>query len=490
TTSDPTKVTINVKCVKDAPRAREDKLATAEDTEIHLPAPGLLQNDFIDDGVKAKATVVDAPEFGQITAWGEDGSFTYLPNKDYNGTDSFSYSVTDTSPPEPTTTSSSTSSSTTTTTLILLNRGGRIEILPGNAGGPPRTAATSGGSAQQLSSAPAPAPGSTATVIITVGSAEDAPLVANDAFYTGEDEMLTVPATEGPLVNDADPDFGTLTAAMETPPSEGKLTSFSPDGSFTYQPKTDFNGRDLFTYTVTNQTGKSATGRIDILVGPQDDKVLATGDKYQVQEDTPLTIGPPGLLGNDIDPDGGKLTIALVTGPTKGTLELHGDGSFVYAPAEDQNGVDKFTYKINDPDGNQATADVIVLIRAAGELDDSDPFTKAGPVTQPPPPPAADVNPGPVTLKPPPPPPPPPLPPSLEGGGAAGGGPGGSGASNKAAAPPPPPVILTTEPAGNHRGFPTAPVAAGAGGVGLLAALGGLLSRRRSRLQPLENLPL
>jgi len=71
-------------------------------------------------------------------------------------------------------------------------------------------------------------------------------------------------------------------------------------------------------------------------------------DSYEGTEDTALSISAPGVLANDTDPDNDPLTAALVTPPLKGTLALQANGSFLYTPRADSNGVDTFTYRAND----------------------------------------------------------------------------------------------------------------------------------------------
>ncbi|MCM8594071.1 cohesin domain-containing protein [Accumulibacter sp.] len=72
---------------------------------------------------------------------------------------------------------------------------------------------------------------------------------------------------------------------------------------------------------------------------------IAAPDDYATDEDTPLTIVAPGVLGNDSDVDGDPLTASLVNGPAHGTLSLDPDGSFVYRPSADYSGPDSFRYQ-------------------------------------------------------------------------------------------------------------------------------------------------
>ncbi len=88
----------------------------------------------------------------------------------------------------------------------------------------------------------------------------------------------------------------------------------------------------------------------------------AGNDGYAVDEDTVLSVGAPGILGNDSDLDGNLLTALLVGGPAHGSVVLNPNGSFSYTPGANFNGSDSFTYKANDGalDSNVATVSIAV----------------------------------------------------------------------------------------------------------------------------------
>src|SRR4029450_12354263 len=123
------------------------------------------------------------------------------------------------------------------------------------------------------------------------------------------------------------------------------------NGSFTYTPAANFNGTDTFTYHASDGTAQSNTATVTITVNPVNDAPVATNDAYTTNEDTPLEVPAPGMLGvlaNDNDPDGNPLTATLVGGPAHGTLALNANGSFTYTPAANFNGDDTFTYRASD----------------------------------------------------------------------------------------------------------------------------------------------
>src|SRR5438046_5304472 len=52
----------------------------------------------------------------------------------------------------------------------------------------------------------------------------------------------------------------------------------------------------------------------------------------------------------------------LVTGPTHGTLTLNANGSLVYMPALNFNGIDSFTYKASDGQAQSGVATVTITV--------------------------------------------------------------------------------------------------------------------------------
>ncbi len=91
----------------------------------------------------------------------------------------------------------------------------------------------------------------------------------------------------------------------------------------------------------------------------------AVNDTYSFNEDplTPFTTTDPtgtvtpgftiddGVAANDTDPEGGILSVTLVSGPSSaqpGSFSLANNGTFTYRPLADFNGIDTFVYRVND----------------------------------------------------------------------------------------------------------------------------------------------
>jgi hypothetical protein len=66
--------------------ANNDTYSTNQNATLAVPAPGVLAN----DSGAATASVLVQPANGKLT-FNADGSFTYLPNIGFIGTDSFTY---------------------------------------------------------------------------------------------------------------------------------------------------------------------------------------------------------------------------------------------------------------------------------------------------------------------------------------------------------------------------------------------------------------
>jgi VCBS repeat-containing protein len=87
-------VTITVNPVNDAPVAIAEGYAVDQDTTLDVAAAGILANDSDVDGDPLTAVLVTATSDGGLTL-NSDGSFTYVPNTGFFGSDSFTYRAND-----------------------------------------------------------------------------------------------------------------------------------------------------------------------------------------------------------------------------------------------------------------------------------------------------------------------------------------------------------------------------------------------------------
>jgi VCBS repeat-containing protein len=298
-------VIITVNAVNDAPVANADSYSTNEDTILTVPAVGVLTNDTDVDGNPLTSVLVSTPANGSVTL-NANGSFSYAPNTDWNGADSFTYGASD-------------------------------GTLPSN----------------------------TVTVSITVNAVNDPPVANPDSYTVNEDAPLSISA-RGVLTNDTDAETTPALVQLMGSPAHtgaGGTFVFPGDGSFQYQADPNWFGTDSFTYRVHDGTASGNTTTVTITVNPVNDLPTGNADSYSTNEDTTLTIAAPGVLNNDSDPvENTPLTTSLVTGPTHGALTLNADGSFTYTPSANWNGIDGFVYQAYD--GTNYTSDIAVMLTA------------------------------------------------------------------------------------------------------------------------------
>jgi len=310
--------------VPGAPVAADDAYSVAEDGSLTTTAggspPGVLDNDTPGTGGTMTATLVSDASAGALTL-NTDGSFTYTPNADFNGVDSFAYLA--------------------------------------NDGGPDSNVATA---------------------TITVTPINDAPVALADAYDEEEGALLNVPAP-GVLINDSDVDGDSLQAVYVSGPvvtvdvdlsatGPGVLT-LNADGSFSHDPTgTGLNAGDQVTFDYMANDGLVDSNVVTVtltVVPPAANIPPFANDDFAstTRNSTGVTFS---VTANDVDPDGtiDVTTVVITTGGNTqrgGTVVENGDGTVTYVPRRGFRGTDTFRYQVNDNEGatsNEATVRVNV----------------------------------------------------------------------------------------------------------------------------------
>jgi VCBS repeat-containing protein len=119
-------VLLNSTVTNQAPVAAGDAFSTAEDTVLTVVRPGILGNDSDPDGNPLSAALVSGPSHGSLDL-NADGSFTYRPEEDFNGSDSFIYQASDGS--------LASDSTTVTLTVTALNDTPTVAVAGGGSCG-------------------------------------------------------------------------------------------------------------------------------------------------------------------------------------------------------------------------------------------------------------------------------------------------------------------------------------------------------------------
>jgi len=223
---------------------------------------------------------------------------------------------------------------------------------------------------------------------VSVLATNDPPMATGDANTTQQGTPISV-SEPGVLENDSDPNGDPLSVSavngnapdvgQEITLASGALLTARADGSYDYDPNGAFEslsggetGSDSFTYTASDGNGGTSQASVSLTIEGANGDPIAGDDSFSTSEGSTLTVGAPGVLGNDEDPDGDPLTPAVVSAPSNGTLTLSNDGSFEYVPAPGFTGADSFTYEVSDGNGgtDQATVTLAVNGTHALTLDD------------------------------------------------------------------------------------------------------------------------
>ncbi|HSS52695.1 MAG TPA: Ig-like domain-containing protein, partial [Thermoanaerobaculia bacterium] len=285
-------VTITVTAVNDAPVANADAASVAEDGTANI---SILGNDTEVDGDTLSVTAVTQGAHGAVVI-NPDKTVKYTPAANYNGSDSFTYTVSD-----------------------------------GN-----------GGTA-------------TGTVTMAITAVNDAPIANADSATVAEDGTVNVTV----LGNDTDVDGDTLSVTAVTQGTHGAV-AINPDKTVKYTPAANYNGSDSFTYTVSDGHGGTATGAVAINVTSVNDPPVAVNDSTTVVAGSAVIVS---VLANDTDIDGPSLSVSSVTQGAHGSVAINAGQTVTYTAAL-YVGTDTFTYTVSDGAGGTATATVNVTITA------------------------------------------------------------------------------------------------------------------------------
>jgi len=299
-------VNVTIAAENDAPSCSPDSVGLLEDAVANS---GVACTD-VDAGDTLTYEVVDQPAKGGVSM-GTDGSFTYTPNTDVNGADSFTYRALDSS------------------------------------------AATS----------------NTATVAVTIGAVDDPPsFTAGGDVAVAEDAGPQTRVGWATAISVGGPDE----VFLQTPVFS--IVGNTNAGLFSAQPAVSAIGTLTFTGKLNAEGSADITVRLSDGVATVDHTFTITlanvADPPNAVNDTGLTVpalsAPKTLdvLANDLNPDPGEtLTIVSVTQGTKGKVAISPGGTAVtYLPTGCNIGSDTFTYTLSDGNGGTDNGTVLLTI--------------------------------------------------------------------------------------------------------------------------------
>ena len=389
-------VHLTVTPVNDAPVALNQSVTTAEDT----PKNGTLVATDV-DGDTLTYMLVAGPAHGAVVVNG-DGTFTYTPAANYNGSDSFTFKANDGTLDSNVATVSITvtavndapvaqnqsittvEDTATNGTLVATDVDGDSLTYSLVAGAAHGTAVVNpdgtftytpaanyfGPDSFTFKASDGALDSNVATVSISVTPVNDPPDAVDDVAIVAEDSSNNlIPVRD----NDTDPDGDALTITAVGIPSHGTAI-IGPMGGVRYTPNPDYVGPDSFTYTITDGNGGFDTATINITVTNVNDAPVAVDDgPFTTAEDTPIMLTGAQLTANDTDVDGNPLSVSAVSNPTNGTVSLSG-GVVTFTPAADFTGTAGFDYTVTDgmlTDVGHVTITVTAVNDAPVATDDS-----------------------------------------------------------------------------------------------------------------------
>ncbi len=365
-------VNITIASVNDAPIANSQSKSVIEDTPSVITLTG---SDV--DGDSLEFSVETGPDHGSLS--GIAPNLTYTPFANYNGSDSFIFKVFDgfsysgTAEVSLTVTAVNDAPLANPQSVTLSEDGSVAIVLTGSdieesplsfvIQTQPTHGSLSGTGANRTYTPTANYYGNDsftfvvndgetdsvpAIVTISIGSVNDAPVALPQTLSVDEDTTLNVTLTG------SDVDMDGLAFTVLNNPSSGTLSGTIPD--LVYTPAANFNGSDMFTFTVSDGTLISSSATISLTVRPVNDLPMAMGQAVVTDENTPVNIT---LEAEDIDGD--TLTYTIDVGPQHGVLS----GSIpnlVYTPDDYYSGIDSFSFYVSDGNAISNSANVTVQI--------------------------------------------------------------------------------------------------------------------------------
>ncbi len=353
-------ITISIEGVNDAPQfSRGADQAAPEDAGLVtidnwasniLAGPPSAADELAEQTVTFRVIAVDSSLFAVQPAISSDGTLTFTPAKDANGSTAVVVWAEDDG------------ASTFPNVNVSAAQTFTIRINPVND----EPVFTAGGN-------------------ITVD--EDSPTytdtwATNIAAAAG---LLDDPQTAGDEANQG-LDFNVV---ADRPELFSVQPTISSTGVLTFTPQADAFGQAVITATLVDRGPANAgddntsdTATFTVTINPTNDRPVAVADSFNTTEDSSLNVLATGLLRNDTDVDLPLDSLSVVAGDVVTdagvTVTLNADGSFTYdaTSQEDfqqlqagQSVFDRFTYTIQDTAGSVSLPGT-VTIRVDG-IDDA-----------------------------------------------------------------------------------------------------------------------
>ncbi|MHA2709156.1 tandem-95 repeat protein [Vibrio owensii] len=305
-------ININFEAVNDAPIVSGPiVLSTDEDVGITFSADDLLANaSDVEGDVLSITDISYSGDNGELVDNG-DGTYTFMPNENFNGEVDIDYKVFD-------------GTDEVDTHLDLT-------VIPVN-------------------DVPVP------------GAPLHTQMLENGTIIIEAKDLLSG-------ATDVDGDILHIENLLLVDQSQGTLTD-NGDNTFTFEPTSNFYGEVNLTFDISDgQASAPSTAKIDVEIVNEGPEVSGPVDAV-VDEDGSITITQEDLLANATDVDGDNLeAVNLSTNDPNATIVENADGSFTITPSENFFGEIEFTYDVTDAIEIVAT-DLNLTVNPVNDLPD------------------------------------------------------------------------------------------------------------------------
>ncbi|SBS31810.1 tandem-95 repeat protein [Vibrio toranzoniae] len=284
-------ININFESVNDAPIVSGPiVLSTDEDEGITFSADDLLANTTdVEGDTLSISDITYGGDNGELVDNG-DGTFTFMPNENFNGEIDIDYKVFD-------------GTDEVATHLDLT-------VVPVN-------------------DVPVP------------GEPLHTQMLENGSMIIEAKDLLSG-------ATDVDGDILHVENLLLADQTQGTLTD-NGDNTFTFEPAEDFYGEVNLTFDISDgQASAPSTARVDVEIVNEGPEVSGPIEAV-VDEDGSITITQEDLLANATDVDGDNLeAVNFATNDPNAVVVENSDGSFTITPSADFFGEIEFTYDVTD----------------------------------------------------------------------------------------------------------------------------------------------
>lgn len=290
-----------------APVAQPDTFRTQTNTQL-VTGNVLLNDTDADSDTLAIVDATPQTSSGGTLVNNLNGTFTYTPSTNFEGNDTFTYSITD----------------------------------------------GKGGTGQAI-------------VTITVGNVAVSGLTAQaDNIKTGQNAPITITNL---TANDLDPTGGVITiVSVDVTSQSGGQITLGNNNTVTYTPPQNFSGNDRFTYTIRNASAQTSIGTVTANVNTAP---LAVSDAVNTNVNLRVTTGDVLANDRDTDNDLLQVITVDTASSQGGQVINRGNGIFEYDPPTGFVGRDSFAYIISDGRGSAATGSVFINVAQPVFRDDN-----------------------------------------------------------------------------------------------------------------------